>query len=163
MINNMMAVGDGQIKTFALRGVKNNLPYMHDERPLTLEDTVEFFSLILDTKLGPQEKQDLVPPQKTVHAGPCPSLTLPFLSFLPLFQTDTTQRPFSDRKRRFSFISNLVMRSCTGLRMTLCLGIAALKPEASADARQKWGPLSTAPHCPALSQRRPLVRFAIKG
>jgi hypothetical protein len=46
MINNMMAVGDGQIKTFALRGVKNNLPYMHDERLLTLEDTVEASMMI---------------------------------------------------------------------------------------------------------------------
>jgi cytochrome c peroxidase len=60
MINNMMAVGDGPIKTFMLRGVKDNPPYMHDERLLTLEDTVEFFNLILGAKLAPQEKQDLV-------------------------------------------------------------------------------------------------------
>src|SRR5208282_1957087 len=60
MINNMMAIGDGPIKTFALRGVKDNPPYIHDERLLTLEDTVEFFNLILGTKLVPQEKQDLV-------------------------------------------------------------------------------------------------------
>lgn len=60
MINNMMAIGDGPIKTFALRGVKDNPPYLHDERLLTLEDTVEFFNLILGTKLMPKEKQDLV-------------------------------------------------------------------------------------------------------
>src|SRR6266849_3723372 len=60
MVNNMMAIGDGPIKTFALRGVKDNPPYMHDERLLTLEDTVEFFNLIDGTKLAPQEKQDLV-------------------------------------------------------------------------------------------------------
>jgi cytochrome c peroxidase len=60
MINGMMAIGDGPIKTFALRGTKDNPPYMHDERLLTLEDTVEFFNLILGTKLTPQEKQDLV-------------------------------------------------------------------------------------------------------
>jgi len=60
MINNMMAIGDGPIKTFPLRGVKDNPPYLHDERLLTLEDTVEFFNLILGTKLAPQEKQDLV-------------------------------------------------------------------------------------------------------
>src|SRR5262249_49454619 len=53
MINNMMAVGDGPIKTFALRGVKDNPPYMHDGRLLTLEDTVEFFNLILGIKLAP--------------------------------------------------------------------------------------------------------------
>ena len=60
MINGMMAIGDGPIKTFALRGVKDNPPYFHDERLLTLEDTVEFFNLILGTKLAQQEKQDLV-------------------------------------------------------------------------------------------------------
>src|SRR5467141_548747 len=60
MINNMMAVGDGPIKTFPLRGAKDNPPYLHDERLLTLEDTVEFFNLILSTKLATQEKQDLV-------------------------------------------------------------------------------------------------------
>src|SRR5208283_3324595 len=59
MINRMMAIGDGPIKTFALRGVKDNPPYLHDERLLTLEDTVEFFNLILGTKLTPQEKEDL--------------------------------------------------------------------------------------------------------
>jgi cytochrome c peroxidase len=60
MINNMMAIGDGPIKTFALRGIKDSPPYMHDGRLLTLEDTVEFFNLILGTKLTSQEKQDLV-------------------------------------------------------------------------------------------------------
>ena len=60
MINGMMAIGDGPIKTFALRGVKDNPPYLHDERLLTLDDTVEFFNLVLGTKLAPQEKQDLV-------------------------------------------------------------------------------------------------------
>jgi len=60
MINRMMAIGDGPIKTFSLRGVKDNPPYLHDERLLTLEDTVEFFNLILGTKLAPQEKQELV-------------------------------------------------------------------------------------------------------
>jgi cytochrome c peroxidase len=43
-----------------LRGVKDNPPYLHDERLLTLDDTVEFFNLVLGTKLSPQEKQDLV-------------------------------------------------------------------------------------------------------
>jgi cytochrome c peroxidase len=60
MIDRMMAIGDGPIKTFPLRGVKDNPPYLHDERLLTLEDTVEFFNLILGTNLSPQEKEDLV-------------------------------------------------------------------------------------------------------
>jgi cytochrome c peroxidase len=55
-----MAIGDGLIKTFALRGTKDNPPYLHDERLLTLEDTVEFFNLILSTQLTSQEKKDLV-------------------------------------------------------------------------------------------------------
>jgi cytochrome c peroxidase len=33
---------------------------MHDGRCLTLEDTVEFFNLVLQVKLNQQEKQDLV-------------------------------------------------------------------------------------------------------
>ncbi|HEY6770359.1 MAG TPA: hypothetical protein VI386_36915, partial [Candidatus Sulfotelmatobacter sp.] len=60
LVNNAMEVGDGNIKTFALRGVKDNPPYMHDGRLLTLDDTVEFFNLVLADKLTKQEKQDLV-------------------------------------------------------------------------------------------------------
>jgi cytochrome c peroxidase len=60
MVNYLMEVGDGKIKTFALRGVKDNPPYLHDGRLLTLDDTVEFFNLVLGDKLTSQEKQDLV-------------------------------------------------------------------------------------------------------
>jgi len=52
--------GDGQIKTFTLRGIKESPPYLHDGRCLTLEDTVEFFNLVLGLKLNAQEKSDLV-------------------------------------------------------------------------------------------------------
>lgn len=52
--------GDGPIKTFTLRGIKESPPYMHDGRCLTLEDTVEFFNLVLQLKLTAQEKKDLV-------------------------------------------------------------------------------------------------------
>jgi cytochrome c peroxidase len=52
--------GDGPIKTFTLRGIKDSPPYMHDGRCLTLEDTVEFFNLVLGLKLNQQEKTDLV-------------------------------------------------------------------------------------------------------
>jgi cytochrome c peroxidase len=52
--------GDGPIKSFTLRGIKESPPYLHDGRCLTLEDTVEFFNLVLQLKLTPQEKQDLV-------------------------------------------------------------------------------------------------------
>jgi cytochrome c peroxidase len=60
MVNYAMEVGDGKIKTFALRGVKDNPPYLHDERLLTLDDTVEFFNLVLGDKLTAEEKKDLV-------------------------------------------------------------------------------------------------------
>ena len=60
MVNGRMASSDGPIKTFVLRGIKDSPPYLHDGRLLTLEDTVEFFNLILETKLIEQEKQDLV-------------------------------------------------------------------------------------------------------
>lgn len=60
MINGRMASADGPIKTFPLRGIKESPPYLHDGRLLTLEDTVEFFNLILETKLTAEEKADLV-------------------------------------------------------------------------------------------------------
>jgi len=56
----VMAIGDGPIKTFPLRGIKESPPYLHDGRLLTLEDTVEFFNLVLETKLSATEKADLV-------------------------------------------------------------------------------------------------------
>ena len=60
MVNYAMMFGDGPIKTFSLRGVKDNPPYLHDERLLTLDDTVEFFNLVLGDKLTAEEKRDLV-------------------------------------------------------------------------------------------------------
>jgi cytochrome c peroxidase len=60
MINGRKASADGPIKTFPLRGIKDSPPYLHDDRLLTLEDTVEFFNLVLGVKLNAQEKTDLV-------------------------------------------------------------------------------------------------------
>jgi cytochrome c peroxidase len=60
MINGRMASADGPIKTFPLRGIKDSSPYLHDGRLLTLDDTVEFFNLLLGTKLTDSEKKDLV-------------------------------------------------------------------------------------------------------
>lgn len=60
MIQGRMAAVDGPIKTFSLRGIKDSAPYFHDGRLLTLDDTVEFFNLILETKLTGSEKRDLV-------------------------------------------------------------------------------------------------------
>jgi cytochrome c peroxidase len=59
-VNGMVMAADGPIKTFPLRGVKDTPPYLHDGRLLTLEDTVEYFNLVLGTKLSAQEKSDLV-------------------------------------------------------------------------------------------------------
>jgi cytochrome c peroxidase len=59
-INGRTAAADGPIKTFPLRGIKDSPPYLHDGRLLTLEDTVEFFNLVLEVKLTTQEKADLV-------------------------------------------------------------------------------------------------------
>lgn len=58
-INGHVATADGPIKTFPLRGIKDSPPYLHDGRLLTLEDTVEFFNLVLELKLSQQEKDDL--------------------------------------------------------------------------------------------------------
>jgi cytochrome c peroxidase len=60
LINGRLTVGDGPIKTFPLRGIKESPPYLNDGRLLTLDDTVEFFNLVLETKLTDQEKKDLV-------------------------------------------------------------------------------------------------------
>jgi cytochrome c peroxidase len=58
--NGLVATAQGPIKTFPLRGIKESPPYFHDGRLLTLEDTVEFFNLILELKLTAKEKQALV-------------------------------------------------------------------------------------------------------
>jgi cytochrome c peroxidase len=60
MINGLRAGADGPIKTFPLRGIRDSPPYLHDGRLLTLEDTVEFFNLILGTRLSAEEKGDVV-------------------------------------------------------------------------------------------------------
>ncbi len=60
MEGGMMITRQGPIKTFPLRGIKESPPYLHDGRLLTLEDTVEFFNLVLELGLAPQEKGDLV-------------------------------------------------------------------------------------------------------
>jgi len=57
--NGLVATAQGPIKTFTLRGIKESPPYFHDGRLPTLEDTVEFFNLILDLKLDEQEKKAL--------------------------------------------------------------------------------------------------------
>ncbi|MER9332249.1 cytochrome B6 [Mesorhizobium sp. M0488] len=58
--NDQIAIPDGPIKTFTLRGIKDSPPYLHDGRLMTLADTVEFFNLVLGTKLDQQEKESLV-------------------------------------------------------------------------------------------------------
>jgi cytochrome c peroxidase len=60
MINGRKASADGPIKTFPLRGLKDSPPYLHDDRLMTIEDTVEFFNVVLALKLTAEEKTDLV-------------------------------------------------------------------------------------------------------
>jgi cytochrome c peroxidase len=60
LINGRMANQDGPIKTFPLRGIKDTPTYLHDGRLLTLDDTIEFFNLVLETKLTDPEKKDLL-------------------------------------------------------------------------------------------------------
>ena len=57
MINGRKASADGPIKTFPLRGIKDSPPYLHDDRLLTLEDTVEFFNLVLGRSLSAAGKE----------------------------------------------------------------------------------------------------------
>ena len=58
-INDQLNTSEGPIKTFTLRGIKDSPPYLHDGRLLTLDDTVEFFNLVLGLKLNPDEKKAL--------------------------------------------------------------------------------------------------------
>ncbi|MBL8668302.1 MAG: hypothetical protein JNM48_12645 [Rhodospirillales bacterium] len=60
MINGRMASADGPIKTFPLRGIKDSPTYLHDGRLLTLDDTVEFFNIVLQTKMSADDKAALV-------------------------------------------------------------------------------------------------------
>jgi cytochrome c peroxidase len=59
MISDQYNIADGPIKTFTLRGIKDSPPYHHDGRLLTLEDTVEFFNLVLELRLTGEEKKAL--------------------------------------------------------------------------------------------------------
>ena len=58
-INGIVSDAEGPIKTFTLRGLKDSPPYFHDGRLLTIDDTIEFFNLILQTQLTQTEKRDL--------------------------------------------------------------------------------------------------------
>jgi cytochrome c peroxidase len=60
VVNDQVVLPDGPIKTFTLRAIKDSPPYLHDGRLLTLADTVEFFNLVLGTKLTAAEKESLV-------------------------------------------------------------------------------------------------------
>ena len=60
VINGRRMSDGGPTKTFPLRGIKDSPPYLHDGRLLTLDDTVEFFNLVLGLKLTDDEKKDLV-------------------------------------------------------------------------------------------------------
>jgi len=51
---------EGWVKTFSLRGLKDSPPYFHDGRLPTLEDSVEFFNVLFQTRLSSEEKSDLV-------------------------------------------------------------------------------------------------------
>jgi cytochrome c peroxidase len=60
LANGMMMAHDGAIKTFPLRGIKDSPPYLHDGRCFALEDTVEYFNLVLQLRLNREEKKDIV-------------------------------------------------------------------------------------------------------
>jgi cytochrome c peroxidase len=60
LMNCRLTVPEGPIKSFTLRGIKESPPYLHDGRLMTLDDVVEFFNLVLATKLSAAEKSDLL-------------------------------------------------------------------------------------------------------
>jgi len=60
MVNGHYDHAAGPMKTMTLRGIKDSPPYLHDGRLLTLEDTVEFFNVVLQLQLTDDEKTSLV-------------------------------------------------------------------------------------------------------
>jgi cytochrome c peroxidase len=60
VINGNQTKPDGPIKTFPLRGIKESPSFFHDGRLITLEDTIEFFNLVLGTRLSQDDKDDLL-------------------------------------------------------------------------------------------------------
>ena len=60
VVNDLVVIPDGPIKTLTLRGIKDSPPYLHDGRLLTLADTVEFFNVVLSLKLTQPEKDALL-------------------------------------------------------------------------------------------------------
>lgn len=65
-INGKYTIPTGPIKTFTLRGIKDSPPYLHDDRLLTLADTVEYFNLVLQLDLTQKEKDALVAYMKAI-------------------------------------------------------------------------------------------------
>ncbi|MGH6820196.1 MAG: hypothetical protein ACREDU_04965 [Methylocella sp.] len=53
-------LGGARSRRFRCAAIKDSPTYLHGGRLLTLDDTVEFFNLILETKLTAPEKTDLV-------------------------------------------------------------------------------------------------------
>jgi hypothetical protein len=45
------------MKRFTLSAIKDSPPYLHDGRCFTLEDTVEYFNIVLHLKLNSQKKK----------------------------------------------------------------------------------------------------------
>jgi cytochrome c peroxidase len=60
LVNDRFEAAGGPVKTFPLRGIKDSPPYLHDDRLMTLDDTVEYFNLVLGLKLAENEKKDLL-------------------------------------------------------------------------------------------------------
>ncbi len=60
MVSARFETAGGPTKTFPLRGIKDSPPYLHDGRLLTLDDTVEYFNLVLGLQLADAEKRDVV-------------------------------------------------------------------------------------------------------
>jgi len=66
LIHEQLNVANGPIKNFTLRGMKDSPPYLHDQRLMTLEDTVEFFNLVLRLRLEDGGKEALVAFMRTL-------------------------------------------------------------------------------------------------
>jgi hypothetical protein len=115
------------IKTFTLRGIKDSPPYLHDGRALTLEDTVEFFNLVMQLKLTPKEEQKLVAFMrrlwhqwpKPFEERPCPH-SIRRLCISPSRSWPSQSSPISSLTSKTA--NHLTAQSADGLAVAFTLG-----------------------------------------
>jgi hypothetical protein len=133
VVNNLRLPGQyfdeetGLHYNFTLRGIKDSPLYLHDGRALTLEDTVEFFNLVMQLKLTPKEEQKLVAFMrqlwhqwpKPFEERPCPH-SIRRLCISPSRSWPSQSSPISSLTSKTA--NHLTAQSADGLAVAFTLG-----------------------------------------